>query len=184
MPLPAGSVIADRFAIEKVAGSGGMGTVYRAVDQNTGRPVALKLLHREASAARSTERFAREAELLAQIDHPNIVAYVAHGETADGLRYLAMQWLAGQDLAERLAGGRLTLRDSVACLTAVADALGTLHGRGIVHRDASRKNTICLHNSGIPAQQRRQYHTRIHFLYFSLGGPQAQARRSVIRASS
>ena len=135
MPLPAGSVIADRFVIEKVAGSGGMGTVYHAVDRNTGQPVALKLLHREVSATRSAERFAREAELLAQLSHPNIVAYVAHGETAEGLRYLAMQWLAGQDLAQRLAGGRLTLRDSVACLTAAAGALATLHSRGVVHRD-------------------------------------------------
>ncbi|MGO9834334.1 MAG: protein kinase domain-containing protein [Polyangiaceae bacterium] len=71
-----GDVIADRFAIEGLAGSGGMGTVYRAFDRVTAAPVALKFVtHRE----NDTERFAQEARVLAELNHPAIVRYVAHG---------------------------------------------------------------------------------------------------------
>lgn len=142
MPLLTGFLVADRFMIEGVAGSGGMGTVYRALDRASGQHVALKILHQPAAESRSLERFAREAELLAQLAHPNIVSYVAHGETAEGLRYLAMEWLTGEDLAKRLAAGRLTVRDSVACLAAVAAALAVTHSRGVVHRDLKPGNLL------------------------------------------
>lgn len=142
MPLPTGVLVAERFAIDAVAGSGAMGTVYRALDRTSGQMVALKILHEEAGESRRRERFTREAELLAQLAHPNIVSYVAHGETADGLRYLAMEWLSGEDLARRLAAGRLSVRDSVACITAVAAALAVTHGCGVVHRDLKPGNLL------------------------------------------
>ena len=145
MPLLMGSRIADRFVIAAVAGSGGMGTVYRAVDEASGQPVALKILHQSATSSRSLERFIAEAELLAQLAHPNIVSYVAHGETLDGLRYLAMEWLAGEALAQRLAAGRLTVRESLACMTAVAGSLAAIHRLGIVHRDIKPSNLLLRH---------------------------------------
>lgn len=145
MQLLAGSLIADRFAIEGVAGSGGMGTVYRALDRASGQQVALKILHRQGAESRSPERFLREAELLAQLSHPNIVSYVAHGETADGLRYLAMEWLTGEALAQRLTTGRLTVRESLTCVTAVAAALAAIHSRGIIHRDIKPSNLLLRH---------------------------------------
>src|SRR5689334_15034563 len=100
--MEVGTVVADRFEIEAVAGTGGMGTVYRARDRVAGIPAAVKVLHLEGRAAH-VERFAREAELLAELTHPSIVRYLAHGRTARGELYLAMEWLEGEDLAARLS---------------------------------------------------------------------------------
>src|SRR5687768_235060 len=75
-------LIADRFEIERLAGAGGMGVVYRAIDRQTGRPVALKVLARLEPA--SLGRFSEEARILAEMDHPAIVRYVAHGRTPAG----------------------------------------------------------------------------------------------------
>ncbi len=94
LQLSPGSLFANRFELQRAAGSGGMGTVYRATDRHSGDTVALKLLHaeRDAEAAQGSERFAREALLLSELRHPGIVAYVAHGQTPDGQRFLAMEW--------------------------------------------------------------------------------------------
>src|SRR5437868_5094214 len=93
-----GEMLADRFEIERRAGAGGMGQVYKARDHRSGEAVAIKvLLEGHASA-----RFAREAEVLAELRHPGIVRYVAHGETPAGELFLAMEWLDGEDLASRL----------------------------------------------------------------------------------
>jgi hypothetical protein len=81
--VPAGARIADRFVIVSHAGSGGMGAVYRARDDQTGGTVALKLLQRSGDPD-IAERFAREARVLSELSHPGIVAYLAHGETETG----------------------------------------------------------------------------------------------------
>jgi hypothetical protein len=131
-------VIADRFEVERLVGTGGMGEVYRARDRLTGGPVAIKLLH--PSLARDADRFRREAQLLAEISHPRIVRYVAHGVAAGHRPYLAMEWLDGKDLSERLSEGGLTLDESVTILRRASEALGVLHERGIVHRDIKPSN--------------------------------------------
>ena len=108
--LTAGSVFASRFEIERLAGTGGMGSVYRAVDQLTLRWVALKIIHAHSSNPGDATRFIREAELLSELRHPGIVSYVAHGVTPQGQRFLAMEWLEGQGLdriiEEHLIGGK------------------------------------------------------------------------------
>src|SRR5262245_24145424 len=104
------SLIDQRFALEALVGSGGMGRIYRARDEHTGRLVALKLLHR-TGAARDTDRFVREARILSELHHPGIVTYLTHGQTADG-PYIAMEWLDGEDLAARLSRGPLPLADA------------------------------------------------------------------------
>jgi serine/threonine protein kinase len=140
--LEPGSVFANRFEIEGRAGAGGMGAVYRARDRYTSERVALKLLHPEGSGAQASERFDREARLLSELRHPGIVSYVAHGEAPDGRRFLAMEWLDGEDLAARLLRGPLSLDDSLLLLRRVAEALGVAHARGVVHRDLKPGNVF------------------------------------------
>src|SRR5688572_8810314 len=105
-----GDVVAERFVIERPAGSGGMGWVFRALDQLSGGSVALKVMD---GGATDTERFKREARMLAELEHPAIVRYVAHGVTDDRQPFLAMEWLDGEDLATRLARKPLAFEDAV-----------------------------------------------------------------------
>src|SRR5687767_4559892 len=91
-----GQLLCDRFEIERVAGSGGMGVVYRAIDRLTGDHVAIKV--QRVQSERDAERFVREANVLASVRHPAIVRYLAHGRIPDGTLFLAMEWLEGEDL--------------------------------------------------------------------------------------
>jgi eukaryotic-like serine/threonine-protein kinase len=131
-----GAIIGDRFVIEALAGSGGMGQVYRALDTRTRQRVALKILH--AGMPALAERFAREARLLAQLEHPNIVRYIAHGDGAPF--YLAMEWLEGEDLGRRLSRGALGIRETISIARCIAEALDVAHQRGVVHRDLKPGN--------------------------------------------
>ena len=140
LQLVAGSIIGDRFEIERAAGSGGMGTVYRARDRQSGGWVALKLIHSGSSSPAELERFAREADLLAQLRHPGIVGHIASGLLPDGQRFLAMEWLDGHELSQRLGQAPLELADCLALMTRVASALSVAHRNGIVHRDLKPGN--------------------------------------------
>ncbi|MDC0684946.1 protein kinase domain-containing protein [Sorangium atrum] len=136
-----GDLLAGRFELDRVAGSGGMGAVYRAIDRETGEPVAVKVgLHAEHAEGEQTERFRREARVLAGLHHPAIARHVAHGVTAEGRQYLAMEWLDGEDLAARLRRGPLGLDESLALAARAAEALGAVHLRGVVHRDIKPAN--------------------------------------------
>lgn len=86
-----GEILADRFVIERLAGSGGMGEVYRAHDRETGRPVAIKVLLGERAA--DMDRFEREVRILSSITHPRVVHYLTHGLLPSGHPYLVMEWL-------------------------------------------------------------------------------------------
>jgi tetratricopeptide (TPR) repeat protein len=132
-----GDVVQGRFVLEHLAGSGGMGSVYRARDQRDGGAVALKVMIGNAPAL---DRFAREAEVLRGLSHPNIVRYVESGTTEDGRPWIAMEWLEGEDLEKRLARGRLGVAESAALGAHVAAALATAHARGVVHRDIKPPN--------------------------------------------
>ena len=133
-----GEIVENRFEIELEAGSGGMATIYRALDRSSGSSVALKVLKRRASM--EIERFAREAQLLAELRHPGIVRYVAHGTTSSGEQWLAMEWLRGEDLHARLARFGLTIAESVRMIQLVSEALAAAHARGVVHRDLKPSN--------------------------------------------
>ncbi|HEY4121401.1 MAG TPA: protein kinase, partial [Byssovorax sp.] len=126
-----GVLVDGRFVVERLAGSGGMGAVYRAFDRKIGAPIALKVLH--GRGVQDAPRFVREAELLAALRHPGIVRYIAHGTTEGGELWLALEWLDGESLADRLARGGLTAAETVDLGARVAEALGVAHEAGIVH---------------------------------------------------
>ncbi len=130
----------DRFVIERLVGAGGMGEVFRATDRLTGSPVALKIVY--GSLARDANRFKREAMLLAEVSHPRIVRYVAHGLSEGGRPYLAMEWLDGEDLADRLDRQGLSVEATLSLARSVAEGLAVLHQRGIVHRDVKPSNVF------------------------------------------
>ncbi|WP_437284520.1 protein kinase domain-containing protein [Sorangium sp. So ce406] len=133
-------LVEDRFEIERLAGSGGMGDVYRARDRLSGETVALKVLQR--ASVRDLSRLSREAEALVTLQLPGVVQYVAHGMTGAGRPYLAMEWLDGVTLEERLAGGPLSIDESVGLAMRVAATLGAVHRLGIVHRDLKPSNLM------------------------------------------
>lgn len=135
MQLGTGLLFAGRFEIARVIGIGGMGAVYRARDHYTDSWVALKLLHPAYSHFEDTERFTREAQILSELTHPGIVNYVAHGKTVDGQHYLAMEWLDGIVLSNRLSQGPLHVRDAIRLLRSICQTLSTVHEKGIIHRD-------------------------------------------------
>ncbi|WP_248913977.1 serine/threonine-protein kinase [Polyangium aurulentum] len=131
-------MVDDRFVLEHPAGIGGMGEIFRATDQRSGEPVALKvLLHGHAP---ERIRFEREAQVLAELHHPAIVRYVAHGVTRSGEPYLVMEWLDGEDLARRLQRSRLSIGESLTFGVRTAQALGAAHAHGIIHRDLKPSN--------------------------------------------
>ncbi len=140
-PLAAapGAVIADRFTLKRQAGHGGMGFVYQAEDRHTGRTVALKLLHGTVTLELA-KRFSREARLLSELNHPGIVAYVANGLTEAGQPFLAMEWLEGEDLEQRLDRKPLSLTETWKLFHRLVEVLAVAHERGIVHRDIKPSN--------------------------------------------
>jgi serine/threonine-protein kinase len=121
-------------------GAGGMGEVYRARDSKLGREVAIKVL--PASVAKDPERisrFEREARLLAALNHPNIATL--HGlEDSEGVRFLVMELIEGQTLAERIGGPGLAIEEALPIFKQIAEALEAAHERGIVHRDLKPAN--------------------------------------------
>src|SRR5262245_61686961 len=117
-----------------------MGEVYRARDSRLGRDVAIKVLPADlAGDAERAARFHREAQLLAQLQHPNI-ATVFGVEEAQGIRALAMEFVDGDDLSARIALGPIPVDEAVAIARQIASALEAAHEQGIIHRDLKPAN--------------------------------------------
>src|SRR5262245_11735907 len=137
------------YRIEAVLGRGGMGVVYLAQDLGLRRKVALKLLAPElAEDERFRERFLRESELAASIDHPNVIPIYAAGES-EGLLYIAMRYVAGTDLKALLRReGALVPARALAIATQVAAALDAAHEHGLVHRDVKPANVLISGQAG------------------------------------
>ncbi|MGH9366223.1 MAG: protein kinase domain-containing protein, partial [Thermoanaerobaculia bacterium] len=141
MTIAAGSRLGP-YEILSPLGAGGMGEVYRARDKKLDREVAIKVLPEAvAEDAASLARFEREARLLASLNHPGIATL--HGlETAEGVRFLVMELVAGETLAFRIARGALPAEEAVPLFLQMAEALEAAHERGIVHRDLKPANVM------------------------------------------
>jgi eukaryotic-like serine/threonine-protein kinase len=155
---PVGGAIAG-YRIESVLGRGGMGVVYRAVDERLGRSVALKVMLGEQSGDEDfRRRFIRESRSAAAIDHPNVLPVYEAGE-ADGVLFLATRLVEGADLRELLAReGPLTTARTLDLVAQIAAALDAAHARGLVHRDVKPANVLVAPDSG-PARSEHCYLT-------------------------
>jgi serine/threonine-protein kinase len=140
-----GNVLASKYRLEELLGSGGMAYVYRAVNEHVGRTVAIKVLRPECAANASiVERFLREARVANIVRHPNVVDVLDIGLDGDGTPFIVQELLTGQNLAQYVEnrGGRLTLAEVEKYLLPVIDAIGEAHARGVVHRDIKPDNVF------------------------------------------
>src|SRR5437016_13313298 len=134
--------LADRYAVERELGRGGMATVFLAEDLKHRRPVAIKVLHPELAAAVGAERFLREIELAARLQHPHILPLYDSGAAA-GLLYYVMPYVEGESLRDRLTREKqLPQEDAIRIATEVAGALAYAHSHGVVHRDIKPENIM------------------------------------------
>ena len=147
-PLIAPVLVGGKYRLERPIGRGGMGVVYLATHALTGRPVAVKVLHR--AHGRAFASLLHEARAAAQIEHPNIVSVLDVGSDDAGPEgaFLVLELLRGESLAERLARGPLGPAAALLALAPVMDALAVAHGRGIVHLDVKPAN-VFLHVDGV-----------------------------------
>lgn len=136
------SSVADRYAIERELGHGGMAWVYLAQDLKHRRPVAIKVLRPELGEAIGTDRFTREIEIAAKLTHPHILPLHDSGEAA-GLLYYVMPFIEGESLRDRLEREiQLPVDDALKIVREVADALAYAHSCGVVHRDVKPENIL------------------------------------------
>ncbi|MGZ4182403.1 MAG: protein kinase domain-containing protein, partial [Solirubrobacteraceae bacterium] len=138
-----GTTLNGRYRLEARIGSGGMSTVYRALDETLERQVAIKLMNREVTSdSDQLERFRREARAVAQLSHPHIVGVIDAGED-EGRPYIVFEYVEGETLKERIRrNGRLPIAEAVAYGIEIARALGAAHARHIVHRDVKPQNVL------------------------------------------
>ena len=141
-PRELAAALGHRYTIEGVVGSGGMATVYLAQDQSFGRAVAVKVLHAALADSLGAERFTREIELTARLEHSRIVPVHERGSAAS-LLYFVMRYFDGGSLRHQLdRDGKLPLPVAIALARDVASALDHAHGRGVVHRDIKPENIL------------------------------------------
>ena len=140
-----GEVLASKYLLEELLGSGGMGHVYRAVNQHVGRAVAIKVLRAEhAQNSQVVERFLREARAANLVRHPNVVDVLDIGKEDGGAPFIVQELLSGEDLAHLVArrGGKLPVEEVCDLMLPVIDAVAEAHAHGVVHRDIKPENVF------------------------------------------
>ena len=133
--------LGNTYTLDRELGGGGMSRVFVAEDATLGRQVVVKVLSPDLAAGLNLERFRREIQVAAKLQHPQIVPVLTTGET-DGLPYYTMPFIAGESLRARLAAGPLGVGEAVGLLRDVARALAFAHKQGVVHRDIKPENVL------------------------------------------
>jgi eukaryotic-like serine/threonine-protein kinase len=142
LPSPLAAALRDRYTLERELGRGGMATVFLAQDLKHKRPVALKVLRPELAASLGAERFQREIEIAARLQHPHILTVLDSGEAA-GQLWFTMPFVEGESLRERLRRERqLSVEDALRVAREAAQALQYAHEHGVVHRDIKPENLL------------------------------------------
>jgi serine/threonine-protein kinase len=132
----------NQYKILEKIGSGGQGTVYKALDTKLNRTVVIKVLPPELTQKTANfKRFEREAQLCSQLDHPNICTIYDFSES-NGLYYIAMQWVDGKNVRQLVAGRPLELKSALSIAIQVCDALAYAHSKNIIHRDIKAGNIM------------------------------------------
>src|SRR5690242_20021026 len=143
------AALGDAYRIERELGGGGMSHVFLARETALGRSVVVKVLPPETSASVNIERFRREIQLAASLQHPHIVPVLAAGQSGD-LLYYTMPLVEGESLRAKLAReGEMPVSDAVRVLRDVVDALAYAHARGVVHRDIKPDNVLISGNHAL-----------------------------------
>jgi serine/threonine-protein kinase len=175
------AALGARYAVERELGAGGMATVYLAEDVRHHRKVAIKVLHPELSAVLGPERFLKEIELTAGLQHPHILPLFDSG-SAEGQLFYVMPFVEGETLRTRLERERqLPVADAVRIAREVADALAYAHSRGVIHRDVKPENILLqgghalVADFGIALAVQQAGGQRITQTGLSLGTPQYMA---------
>ncbi|HZC75768.1 MAG TPA: protein kinase, partial [Gaiellaceae bacterium] len=142
-PAQPGDLIAGRYELEELVGTGGMSSVFRAHDTQLDRRVAVKILHEHYAAdPEYLERFRSEARAVARLSHPNIVTVIDRGED-EGRQYIVFEHVDGENLKELVVRtGRLPVRKALELALATADGLAFAHEQGLVHRDVKPQNVL------------------------------------------
>ena len=141
LPLKAGDTLGGVEILAPLA-RGGMGVVYKGLQSNLNRVVAIKVIDAKlAGVPEFTQRFEREARALAVLNHPNVVQVFEHGHE-HGLCYLVMEWVDGASLREILTAGHLSADDALRYVPQICDALEYAHAQGVVHRDIKPENIL------------------------------------------
>ena len=136
------AALAERYAVQRELGSGGMATVYLAEDIRHERHVALKVLKPDLAHALGPERFLREIKITARLTHPHILPLLDSGE-ADGFLFYVMPFVEGESLRDRLDREKqLPIEDAVQIAREVADALSYAHSHDVLHRDIKPENIL------------------------------------------
>jgi serine/threonine protein kinase/Flp pilus assembly protein TadD len=136
------AALSDRYDLQREIGRGGMATVYLARDLKHRRAVAIKILHPHLAESVGLERFQREVEVAARLNHPRILTLIDSGE-ADGFLYYVMPFVQGESLRGRLIREpKVSLPEALRITREVASALGYAHGQGVVHRDIKPENVM------------------------------------------
>lgn len=136
------TLLADRYRLEECVGSGALARVYRAVDVQLGRTVAVKVMHGGLGPLSGPERARNEMRLLASVSHPSLVKLLDGHVTSDGTSYLVMEFVSGETLADRLGRGPLSTAEARHLAVQLATALQVVHRARVVHRDVKPSNIL------------------------------------------